>query len=348
MIRDVQEVYGWLNDSESKGIFLNRLNYTVTRDFRYIINIVDEYSREVTNGFSWKELICSMKKLSDDTKIIICGAGVGGVALYSIFKTFGINVDAFCDRNESLVSEREIKVIGYETLFNRYKEGEKIAIVIGTRVYFDEIYKNLILNGIKEKDIYKGSTNIKNQYFDMNLLNLSNKEFFVDCGALDLEISRNFLKVCPEGKAYAFEPDEYNYNKCLQIKAEKNLKSIEVYKYGCGAKDEILRFLSMQDSSSAVDCNGNTEISVTSLDKILNDKQVTFIKMDIEGMELEALKGASKIIKEQRPKMAISIYHKDEDLITIPTFIKSLVPEYKLYLRHYNIYQEDTILYAVI
>lgn len=57
-----------------------------------------------------------------------------------------------------------------------------------------------------------------------------------------------------------------------------------------------------------------------------------FIKMDIEGSELEALKGAEKLIRERKPSLAICVYQKENDVIEIPFYLKSLVPEYKLYL----------------
>ncbi|KKX99798.1 hypothetical protein VN21_17730 [Paraclostridium benzoelyticum] len=110
----------------------------------------------------------------------------------------------------------------------------------------------------------------------------------------------------------------------------------------------MLKFNSTQNGSSYVSDNGNTEISIETLDQTLGLKEITFIKMDIEGMELEALKGSKEIIKKHRPKLAISIYHKNDDLINIPIFIKNLVSEYKFYIRHYSIYPAETILYAVI
>lgn len=70
--------------------------------------------------------------------------------------------------------------------------------------------------------------------------------------------------------------------------------------------------------------------------------------MDIEGSELEALKGAVKTIQRDKPRLAICLYHKPEDIVEIPRLIKNLVPEYKLYIRHYIPYHFDTVLYAVI
>lgn len=70
--------------------------------------------------------------------------------------------------------------------------------------------------------------------------------------------------------------------------------------------------------------------------------------MDIEGSELEALKGAVHTIQRDKPKLAICIYHKPEDMTEIPLYIKSLVPEYKLYVRHHSNCCTETVLYAVM
>ena len=76
--------------------------------------------------------------------------------------------------------------------------------------------------------------------------------------------------------------------------------------------------------------------------------KITMIKMDIEGSELEALKGAKKTIQRDKPKLAICIYHKPEDMADIPLYIKELVPEYKLYIRHHSNFATETVLYAVM
>ena len=94
-------------------------------------------------------------------------------------------------------------------------------------------------------------------------------------------------------------------------------------------------------------CSSDLEIEVRKLDDMLRDRKVTFLKMDIEGSELAALRGAERIIREQRPKLAICVYHKPEDMWEIPGFILNCHPDYKLYLRHYSISYTETVLYAV-
>ncbi|MFI3174418.1 MAG: FkbM family methyltransferase [Bacillota bacterium] len=69
--------------------------------------------------------------------------------------------------------------------------------------------------------------------------------------------------------------------------------------------------------------------------------------MDIEGAELVALQGGEQTIKKYKPKLAICIYHKPEDVIELFAYIKNLVPEYKFYIRHYSNTQTETVLYAI-
>lgn len=92
----------------------------------------------------------------------------------------------------------------------------------------------------------------------------------------------------------------------------------------------------------------NIAVDVAAIDDIVDpEDKITFIKMDVEGAELESLKGAKRTIQRDYPKLAICIYHKPEDMVTIPTYIKKLVPEYKLYIRHHTYHTEETVLYAI-
>ena len=74
--------------------------------------------------------------------------------------------------------------------------------------------------------------------------------------------------------------------------------------------------------------------------------KVDFIKMDIEGAEINALNGARKTIQKFRPKLAIAVYHSIKEHYTIPQLIKEIEPGYRLYLDHFTIHEEETVLFA--
>lgn len=99
---------------------------------------------------------------------------------------------------------------------------------------------------------------------------------------------------------------------------------------------------------NCTDFSSTETIEVVAMDDVAECKDATFIKMDLEGSEIMALKGAEKIIKRNKPKLAVCIYHSDQDMLEIIQYIHSLVPEYKLFVRqHANSYNE-TVLYAVV
>ena len=99
--------------------------------------------------------------------------------------------------------------------------------------------------------------------------------------------------------------------------------------------------------TSLISDKGDFTVDVETIDNVVDSKRVTFIKMDIEGSELSALRGAETTISKSKPKLAICVYHKPEDLISIPQYINSIVPEYKFFLRHHQFISWETVLYAI-
>lgn len=93
--------------------------------------------------------------------------------------------------------------------------------------------------------------------------------------------------------------------------------------------------------------DATTNILVINIDAVDECRDVTYIKMDIEGAELDALKGAETVIKKNHPKLAICIYHKNEDMVSIIEYIHQIVPEYKIYVRHHSRCVNETVCYAV-
>lgn len=184
------------------------------------------------------------------------------------------------------------------------------------------------------------------QYF-MDEMKFSKDEVFVDCGAYNGDTIEKFFKYCPEYKQIiAFEPEPGNIRK-LQTKYQANPK-IMLIEAGAWDKAGTVSFVSDGVFGTIVD-DGALSIPVNSIDNLgLND--VTFIKMDIEGAEMKALIGAKNTILKYKPNLAICLYHSNEDMVDIPEYIHKLVPEYKLYVRHYDQYSYwvETILYAIL
>jgi FkbM family methyltransferase len=185
------------------------------------------------------------------------------------------------------------------------------------------------------------------QYFEPDLFTLTDEEVFVDGGAYTGDTVEEFLTKTNHqfSEIHSFEPEdskieEYNHKFA-------NVQRIHLHPFGLWNKKEVLRFNSNNAGDSGISNEGNIEIPVISLDEVLEGKRVTFIKMDIEGAELEALRGAEKTIKKSNPKLAICVYHKPLDLVDIPLYIKELVPEYNIYLRHYGDDLYETVCYAI-
>ena len=177
-------------------------------------------------------------------------------------------------------------------------------------------------------------------------------EVFLDCGAYIGDTLDVFVKRCPNyANIVAFEPDKKNF--ALLTQKYGNNPKITLMDIGVYDADGESSFAErgLKSNSAITDkTSENTAcISIKAIDN-LNLKNVSFVKMDIEGAELPALKGAKKTIARDKPKLAICIYHSDEDMLSIAEYIHALVPEYKLYVRHHRLYPMcgETVLYAVM
>lgn len=172
----------------------------------------------------------------------------------------------------------------------------------------------------------------------------------MDAGCFDGATTRQFFKWCQgKGYSYCLEPDASNIS---LIKTNLgNSRDFQIIEKALWSETTELSINVRGNCATSVTENngenGQQRIGAVALDDILLDKNVTIIKMDIEGAEVAALHGAMRIISEQKPRLAISIYHKLDDIWEIPQTILSYHPEYKLYLRHYSFSDYDTVLYAI-
>jgi FkbM family methyltransferase len=168
----------------------------------------------------------------------------------------------------------------------------------------------------------------------------------VDGGSYDGDSVRSFIKKVKNKyeKILAFEPDKIIYKKLVR---KMNLKrKIECLNQGLFNKSGKVNFSTTSNRASLIDSGGTSSINVASIDSILNGNRVSFIKMNIEGAEINALKGAKKSIKQWLPKMAISCYHRPSDLWQIPLLIRKMSKKYNLYLRQHDGGVIESVCYA--
>lgn len=198
-------------------------------------------------------------------------------------------------------------------------------------------------------------------YFDKSVFALGDEEVFIDIGSYRGETIMAFLNNCKNmyNNIIGIEADHSNFSYLKSFVKDNNIPKIELYNYAAWDHKCILRFDSWESAiSKIIDDNSTTihnhinvstvNVNAIHLDSIIYDKEPTYIKMDIEGAEMKALMGCANSIKNYMPKLAVSVYHKKEDLLQIPTFLKKLVPEYKFYLRNYGKLGGDTVLYASV
>lgn len=195
-------------------------------------------------------------------------------------------------------------------------------------------FKNLIKYKISGKIEYLIDCEVSQDEPYESFLRFSDSETFLDLGAYTGDTVLDFVsRVNGYKKIYAVEPDLKNFKK-LQKNTE-NFKEIEILNVGishfCGNAP-----FNMSGGRNSKKEKGTKEIEFKTVDSILKNLEVTYIKMDVEGEEENAILGAKQTIFKSKPKMLISAYHKTDDLINLPETVLNIRKDYKLYIRHFK------------
>lgn len=242
-----------------------------------------------------------------------------------------------------------------------YKHLERLYGVLG-----DDISKNVLCNVIQgnldENNKSYESIQEGNQYFAIPSFAYHRvDEVFIDCGAYVGDVIEQYLfqRCGTFEKIYAFEPGvkqrKAMEKRISRLKEEWALDDdkIEIGPYAIGEESKKIQIQLNQVLSSSSLVIGNQsncteEVEIISLDEFFEfkEKKPTFIKVDIEGYELDMLKGSKNIIQKYTPIMAISIYHRPEDLWEIYDYISSITDKYVYCLRHHSSCYAETILYC--
>jgi FkbM family methyltransferase len=262
-------------------------------------------------------------------------------------------------RNTALITLRAFFTMRNMERFTRLRDN----------AFFDSESKNvldtMIYENLTSENRFWHCISNKNQYFCLDELMDGANEVYVDIGAAVGDTIERFIweKNGYISRIYAFEPSPREYE-ALKYRMERLTREwmfsenqIIMVKAGIGEKTgkRILQSNKLGTNNFILNSwdtvQNNAEgdrIDIYCMDDYFRDVPVTFIKADVEGYEMRCLRGASAVIKRDKPKMALCIYHKPEDIFDFTKYISSIVPEYKFKLRHHSRNWTETVLYAFV
>lgn len=187
------------------------------------------------------------------------------------------------------------------------------------------------------------------QYFPQDVITLTPEEHLVDAGAYDGDTLRHFVSRTAGRFASirAFEPDPVNFQRLAATVQQLGLTGCDLRNAGTWSRAGTLTFRAAHGFLSGLDAEGDLHVPVEAIDEVLDGGPVTFLKMDVEGAELASLEGARSSIRRCRPTLAICLYHRLEDLVTIPAWVREVLPAARLFLRLHTRHSQELVLYAV-
>jgi FkbM family methyltransferase len=183
-------------------------------------------------------------------------------------------------------------------------------------------------------------------YVPNDLFVLREDEIYIDGGAFDGDTTGLFIERADGrfARVFCFEPDPATYPRlAANFAGEPRVVPVNA---GLWSKADTLRFHNDAGRASLLDNSGGIEVKVVALDDVLNGERASIVKMNIEGAELDALRGAASTIRRYRPRLAIAAYHRPSDLWQIAGVIEEIAPGYEFYLRQHNGGVIETVLYA--
>lgn len=347
-IQSIRNIYDRIHEPLSKDIYVKRLLYSITGDQAFIKKIV----RTTDEGKSFNF------KIEQFRHFILFGAGIWGRNILGMYPELDW---LFAWDNSPKNSEISGKAYGRDKTTISTKKYDRdyllqddTAVVVTSRLYHTQIYEQLVQDGIDPEQIIDAGEMIDamsvRQYFDLPYLKRKRDEIFVDGGAFDGETSIHFHNVWAGQykEIIAFEPDASNIERVYKKIKQSPCHDVTVIPFGLWDDNLELCFQSRGNGSSMVCDDGEERIKVAKMDDMISpEKKVSFIKMDLEGAEYPSLCGARNIIEKYHPTLAISLYHKPEDVWELPELILNMWDGYQFYLRHYSIAASETVLYAI-
>lgn len=185
---------------------------------------------------------------------------------------------------------------------------------------------------------------VKDEYVPKDLPRYAEPMHLLDCGAYTGTTYRRFVKSYVVKRYLAFEPDATSFS---ELSSSKFVSAdVTLLPLGVWHRTEMLRFQNGKDMGSNIDSGGETQIQCVAVDEVARTFDANVVKLDVEGAEMQALLGMRHLISRCRPCLCVSVYHRPEDLISIPRILAQWGLDYRFYLRTHEYNAFGTVLYA--
>lgn len=322
-----------------------------------IINVFEKYKVSVSDFFASDGFVrgqvfhnktvlsfSAIKEKYDDFIVVVSF----GSSLPNVLN----NIYSIADNHELYAPD--VPVSG-ETLFTldfykeHYTEFEKAFDLL-----CDEESKRLYAEIVRYKitgDISHLRHAVSEKDCEKDLLNFDRYETFIDAGAYNGDTARKFIADCKNAATiYAIEPDRKNFKKLSAYAESETAAKVIPLNFGTWNKKTMTEFTVGGNRNSAIGTQNLKKTEPVELNTVdsLTVQNADYIKYDVEGAEKEALQGSIQTIQASSPDLLVSLYHRSEDLFTLPLLMNELFPEYSLYLRRFKyIPAWDINLYAV-
>ena len=230
-------------------------------------------------------------------------------------------------------------------------------VLQGMALWADDPSRLEYLGQIRWRACLDGSLLPQKRAFDtmfnpVDLFDFKPDEHFVDCGAFDGDSIRNYLRHHPQGAGpiTAIEPDPVSFQRLagyLGTLEPGQRDRVQALQRALGAGPGVVPFSATGSVASSLGGDANTLVRQEALDDLEAVAGATFIKMDIEGTESEALRGGRRLLQTREPILGVCLYHRPDDLWRIPRLIHAINPDYRLFLRRYSDECWEQVCYAV-
>lgn len=189
---------------------------------------------------------------------------------------------------------------------------------------------NFRLSG-KLSDLDRMETPVREAY---ELLEIGRQERYLDLGAYDGDTLRELLEIAGGyDRAIALEPDPKNYAKLERFAMESNLRSVHLIQAAASRETRRLSFEDRAGRNSALSGDGRSAVQAYAVDELPCCRDLSYVKLDIEGAEADAIWGMKNLLMARKPKLRVCAYHRTQDFFDLPLLIKQINPDYRCHLR---------------